>query len=178
MQTAKSNVGRIRGQHSQFARMINGSSARVKGPSDPPPVTTDIVLTKIFRKAVTVSSTAPVPINGTFITGCIPGGVATFDRFRVLKISAYGPANLQTDQTSLPSLNLQVNDDLANFNDEGVYGSKRPALHISPGFDSRLTWRTDSSGPVATVSTGATTPIIVIIDLTLELRTVSQTCPA
>jgi len=160
-----------------MSRKLTVESTRVNGPLDPPPITRDIIVTKIFRKKVLVTNNAPILINQEFVFDCVPGGSTVFDRFRIEKISVYAPAYIVG--TTLNDIILSIDEDQATFEDEGTYGQKRPTLHVRPALNSRIVWHgINFSGNVAQVLTSSTTGIEVVIDLTIGLRTVSQTCPS
>jgi hypothetical protein len=163
---------------------------RTKGFADPPPTSTQIVGFKRIRKLVPLVTGAGKITVGD-VTSCLPLSTNNTE-FRVLKMSVWGsdggssagslscvfPVGLQSPAPYDP-----IPGDNSAWTDEGVAGQSRSQIHLTPAFAFRNYWISQLKNNAATVigtfaHAGDTAPSTVIVDLTLQYRTVSQACPA
>jgi hypothetical protein len=73
--------------------------------------------------------------------------------------------------------------DNSAWEDDGVFGQSRPHIHLTPSFEYRNYWLGPlKNGPGAIVASFAqaspTSASNIVVDITLQFRTVVQACPA
>jgi len=169
--TNKNNAGH------QAMKALRSNTLRVGGPIDPEPIANDVVVTKTFQISVPIVG-ASTPVSPLTLAGAFPGfslTAPTFNRFRLVRVSAYG-----TDQSGMTATSVTVAfpvgtggyNDGATFTDYGTFGARRPCLHLSPTFNLRNIWliSTDALSVLFTVvsSTGSD----VILQYTVEIRSI------
>lgn len=153
----------------QAMQMLRSSSTKVSGPSDPRPLSRDLIVTKTFE--YTPVGTGNISITPAFISAAFPGGAAVFTRFRLVKISAWSEVNIGE-----PALELRIVDDESTFVDRGTPGALLAQLHISPTFNLRNTWQDSTDTTVLAVGNqGITTTSVVIYHITVEMRSLPDT---
>ena len=155
----------------------NLETLRTTGPFDPCPTTSDVAVKHKFTVKVTSAADGLFIANGQFFANLTPH-VATafsFDRFRVLKISAFAPASagsfISAKGLTGSTVAQLITTDEFNFIDYGTQGSRRPVLHIIPNLQVRQTWFpvNVNVGEFFQFQTLPSTEII--LQVTLELRT-------
>lgn len=173
------------------------STVRTRGPVDPPQTSVQIVGFKRIRKVValpTGSGAGTITIGD--IAGCLPLSTNNSE-FRVLKMSVWGSDGSGSAGTQTPSLSCvfpvsnnpvtplaPTPGDNAAWQDDGVFGQSRPHIHLTPSFEYRNYWLSPlKNGPGAIVAsfvqtTGGTGSLSIVVDITLQFRTVVQACPA
>jgi len=156
-------------------------STMTNGDPDPSPVNSTIKVQHKIQLAITSNATVNTP---TFVTignlaTNVPG-VAGWDTFRLMKISAWGSdtANITVDM-NIPGSTVPTQGDAGVFTDWGTAGASRAALHIVPAFSQRQLWL-----PLSTSSTtgmfsfsSQTAGVLCIFNLTVELQTLPVTSP-
>jgi len=155
-------------------RALRSNTIRVGGPADPEPIANDVVVTKTFQILVPFATTVQ-PVRPATLAVAFPGYSATaptFNRFRLIKVSAYGteqPATTPGSVTIAFPIGTAGYNDGATFTDYGTYGARRPCLHLSPTFNLRNIWvtSTDALSVLFTVLTGGGD---VILQFTVEIR--------
>lgn len=147
----------------------------VRGPSDPPQTSENFVGMKRFRKKVQLAAGVG-SMTIADLAGCIPFSGTFF--FRIMKMSVYASASANSLLTVVFPLTITSGiGDQKTFVDEGTQGSIRPNIHLIPNFDFRTRWfQNDVVGTIATF--GGTASDLLVVDVTLEYRTATQTCPA
>jgi hypothetical protein len=161
----------------------NGLTRRVAGSSDPPQMSNDITLDKVVRMVLPLPDAGtPINITPTTISSHLFGGPSNAIRFRVKKASFWGNANtLGTGSTPttaqagrLRVLMAGSDSDRALFVDDGTSGSKRPNIHIMPGFFEGLNWHSGTNtDPIFTVDPDSTTAGFgqqVVVHVSLQIR--------
>lgn len=154
-------------------------TSRVSGPVDPPQTCASVMGVKRLRKKVQLAAgNATLTLND--ILNCLPFATdATFSTFiRILKLSVWGSAG----PNSLVAVNfpLHLNGlpaDSTEWVDEGTQGSIRPQVHLAPNFAYRSTWLTAGSVNNVALFAGTATDLLVV-DITVEYKTVKQGCPS
>lgn len=152
----------------QALKMLASGSRLVNGPVDPRPISRDIIVTKTFEYIPV--GTGLLSITPAFVAAAFPGGATVFTRFRLVKLSAYGPA------VANGQIRVVMTEDEADFVDHGTQGSVRPQLHISPTFNQRNIWLDSSASTViATGDQNSTGQQGVIYQITVEMRSLPDT---
>lgn len=159
------------------------SSRQVRGPVDPVAINDTIKVRHRVQIPISASSSA-VGVTEAIIASFIPGGPTAWPHFRILHIDVWGPGDITTGSSSLSpvafSMSSAQRGDGATFTDWGTFGSQRANLHIVPNFDFRSDWKVSSATNVLFTlhSTGSSSlQQQLIVNVTLELRTVSQALP-
>jgi hypothetical protein len=158
----------------QAMKALRSNTIRVGGPIDPEPIANDVVVTKTFQTLVPFGTTVQ-SVSPAILAVAFPGYSATaptFNRFRLIKVSAYGteqPATMPGSVTIAFPIGTAGYNDGATFTDYGTYGARRPCLHLSPTFNLRNIWliSTDALSVLFTVLTGGGD---VILQYTVEIR--------
>lgn len=108
------------------------------GPSDPDQTTPDMLMRKKSLLLLTTSTVAQGRFQATLTPRILGGTIAQGElasRFRILKLSVFGSESVAS--------NITLGDfvsDRAVFNDTGVEGNSRPAIHILPSLQVSETW--------------------------------------
>lgn len=148
------------------------STIRTTGSIDPPQTTTQIVCVKRIRTKVQLAADTAT-LTADKIIACLP---LTNAEFRIMKFSVWGSAGANSFiQVLFPSRAIDGDD--STWADEGTQGSIRPQVHLTPNFRCRENWILTSSTQVVATFQGTATDLLVV-DITLQYRTVSQSCPA
>jgi len=171
------------------------STSVTKGARDPPQTATNVVGNKRLRKVVSISAG-----NGTLalsdVVACLPFSTNNTE-FRILKLSVWGP---DTATTTAPAQSLScvfpvaataasplvpTPGDNSAWEDDGTQGQVRAQLHLTPNFGYRTYWlaqdRNGAGALIATFSLAPMAPDIsqsLIVDISVQYRTVPQLCPA
>lgn len=148
---------------------------RCTGPVDPPVVTREIVVTKVYRELVGQDGLA-IDITPALLLGGVPGGTTFWSRCRFEKFSIYRETvTAQTGSDSEAPLTVTVAGTVdtppVTFTDTGVAGAKLTAIHFRMGLLQRAKWHIPASTAVLfTVNAGPRTGTFV--QFTVELSSV------
>jgi hypothetical protein len=160
----------------QAMKSLRSNTLRVGGPIDPEPIANDVVVMKTFQIVIPFATTVQ-PISPAGLSVAFPGfsiTAPTFNRFRLIKVSAYGTEQVATAPGSVtvafPVGSGGYNDG-ATFTDYGTFGARRPCLHLSPTFNLRNIWliSTDALSVLFTVLANGGD---VILQYTVEIRSI------
>ena len=154
------------------------STTRVSGPPHPKTLSSDISLFHTFQISGVVNSEESVLLNPLVLAAAFPklpsSSTPIFDRFRVIKYSLYGPSEDVGMTFTLGGLD-SFNSDAATFQDFGVAGSRRSAIHIRPAFAYRQEWfdstNTSTIGTFHAVGTSDVSKPYVL-QFTVETRSI------
>lgn len=150
---------------------------RTSGPVDPSPTTSDVIVKHKFTAKVTTAADGIYVMSGAFFANVTPHVAAnfSFDRFRVLKVSAFASAIAGSfiqakglTGTTVPTL---VTTDEFNMIDYGTQGSRRPAVHFVPNFQVRQLWFPVNVNVGEFFQFTSLPSSEIIFQVTLELRT-------
>jgi len=128
---------------------------------------------------VTTAADGQAVISAATLFAVFPG--SSFAWFRLIKLSAYAPANADAFVAIYPSnssLALQggILSDHFEFLDFGTQGARRPAIHIQPNFNLRTQWSDLTATTNAELFVLKSTPdTVLIIQYTLDLKTARPT---
>lgn len=168
------------------------STIRASNQRDPPQTTTNVVGFKRLRKTIIAPVSGNIAITVGDIASCLPFQTNNSE-FRILKFSVWGPDSAGSTSSIFSPISCVFpvsNPATAGFNgtpgdnavwaDEGTAGHQRAQIHLTPAFDYRNYWLGPlNNGPGAIVSTISTsTTSTVIVDVSVQYRTVVQACPA
>jgi hypothetical protein len=166
----------------QVMHLIRTATAQVKGPSDPPGVDQDVVITKKTELTISVPlGSSPQNVLISDIAGTIPGGTTAFPGFRIQKVSIWGPSVVAANNDGRIAVSFPENatfpgNDFATFSDYGTAGQARAQLHISPTVATRQQWNATGNTsvmPFMVLESSATGANNFVIQFTLELRSQS-----
>lgn len=129
-------------------RTLRMASVRVNGSRDPPPILTDVAVTKTVQlRANFDGTTSSYNLTYSGVAAALP---TCFDSLRIIKISCWLAVPPTSPDTAIKCL---VSEDDATFVDSGTYGQSRPQLHISPPFSVRQRWNVSTASDIVAVIT-------------------------
>jgi hypothetical protein len=144
----------------------------VSGAPDPVPVNSTIKVQHRIQINVGLRSpTSPTPVTTRDIANNLPGGGSAWDKYRIIKIDAWGndvlPISLQMTGNAVAPV------DGASFTDWGSPGARRAELHIMPAFSFRSAWQPLSGADTqfSMWTNLASANDTAIVNITLELQT-------
>lgn len=131
-------------------------SERTSGPTDPPPVGSNVITTVRYR--YTPGMTSPftpydlavqVPQNGTS-----PNPTAYWQWIRIVKVSVYDTGT--GSGSTPPNVSLSYAGEPFTYNDTGVQGGSAAAIHTKPPLQLMQTWwsTTNSTDTLFTATAG------------------------
>lgn len=150
------------------------TSTMVSGSNDPEPVFDVVKVKQRVQILAQASSAAPYLLTVGAISRALPV-VNAWASMRVVKVSFWGndESTLRVFMRDTVTQAGELDDSAVSFNDIGVPGSRRAALHIVPSFGIRLINIrpdvTDESNDLAQVLTTATSAIAIVMNITVEL---------
>jgi hypothetical protein len=171
------------------------STSVTKGARDPPQTATNVVGNKRLRKIVNITDG-----NGTLslsdVVACLPFSTNNTE-YRILKLSVWGP-DYSNSTVSTQSLScvfpvativasplIPTPGDNSAWEDDGTQGQARAQLHLTPNFSYRTYWLAQNrNGADALIATFSLLPLstvlsqTLIVDISVQYRTVPQLCPA
>jgi len=171
------------------------STSVTRGARDPPQTATNVVGNKRLRKIVNITDG-----NGTLslsdVVACLPFSTNNTE-FRILKLSVWGPdtSNVADSSQSLScvfpvativaSPLIPTPGDNSAWEDDGTQGQARAQLHLTPNFSYRTYWLAQNrNGIGALIASFSLLPLTaastrtLIVDISVQYRTVPQLCPA
>jgi len=161
----------------QAMKALRSNTLRVGGPVDPEPIANDVVVTKTFQTLLSLVGIS-TPISPRTLAEQFPGfslTAPTFNRFRLVKVSAYGTEMAATTAGSV-TVSFPVGtggfNDGATFTDFGTFGARRPCLHLSPTFNLRNIWLISTDAATVLFTVGTNTTADVILQYTVEARSI------
>jgi hypothetical protein len=169
------------------------STSVARGARDPPQTATNVVGNKRLRKIVNITDG-----NGTLslsdVVACLPFSTNNTE-FRILKLSVWGPDFTTAGFTQSLSCVFPVATIVASpliptpgdnsaWEDDGTQGQSRAQLHLTPNFGYRTYWLSQPrNGIGALIASFSLLPLstasqTLLVDISVQYRTVPQLCPA
>jgi len=159
--------------------VLHFEARRVTGSIDPLPVQQSILLQQRVQLQAVLANGKTTAITAAAICSQLPGGAASWDRFRILKVEVWGGDNAAP--LAPGSLDLTVGltsvvagTDTAYFTDVGTTGARRAHLCISPSSLYQMSWnRSADTTALITISTfvvPATETDTVYVQVSIEAR--------
>lgn len=154
---------------------LRQDTTRVNGSSNPAVTAPVINVTHKFTHRITTADDGLAVVSIATLFTVIPG--SSFSRFRLVKMSVFGAAAPEQFIAIYPSSSSQAYRagelfDYFAFEDFGIQGSQRPAIHFQPNFAFRSTWNDltlTSSNELFIVKSLANSE--VVLQYTLDLNT-------
>jgi len=149
------------------------STKLVGGPQDPPPTDLRITGVKRLRKKLQLAAGTGIMTLGN-VRSCLALGAAY--EFRVMKFSVWASAGANSLlQVTFPTAS---DGDFATYADEGTQGAVRPQVHLMPNFQFRSRWFGAADDTQNLANFVGTATDLLVVDVTVEYRSSSQSCPA
>lgn len=164
---------------SNLAHQLRQDTVRLSGSSDPVVTAPVVSVTHKFTNRFTSSEDGLHVITIATLYAVFPG--TSFAWFRLVKFSAFAASAPDSfivlyPSTTSNSLNGGADTDHFEFEDFGVQGRSRPAIHISPNFRLRTQWNDITSTTNNEIFIIKTLPSSeIIIQYTLDLKTARPT---
>lgn len=172
----RSVVQQMNNKIRQVTRSLRSPTTRVAGPRDPSVTNAVIRVTHKFTRLLTSADDGLFVVTSAILNAVVPG--TSFQRYRLIKFSAYGAAApgsyIGVRESNSSSFIGTI--DRFSFEDIGTQGSIRPAIHLQPNFDFKIQWNDINAQTSSELYFIRTLPDSeIIIQYTLELETAAPT---
>jgi hypothetical protein len=157
---------------------VHFENTRIPGSEDPPETLRTFLLSLKVEANVLIAAGSGTSITGTQLTTILPGGATVWNRFRILKVEAWGADITSTQFTGLNlTLTSRGLTETSVFTDTGTIGAKRAHICVRPSTLYQQQWlstQPDTSTYInlATIVASGTASVVTgVLHVTFEART-------